>query len=731
MVEMLGQPILESKHRITASVLLVIVIVLSLLVTYFHAPILFHTRGIHTSLWHRLTSRIYQLSLDPSASNQSDASQESPEALLRIYEQQLARYRTAAFMPTYHNHHLRFRLDLKSIAVDLYGETESFRDSTQTLHIECLKKQANSTQFEHEFDLKLFFNVQQVEDEPLQFIVRPITNNESTLKISFVPPGVSMERVKEVILDVNRIYPVPTIFSFTYQWLDLKVKKTFDWPRWPLTRSCADQILNELIQQPSESRVSCSTTHVLHHSTSQRIFAEERSVMTEWLDLQHQASQSKNLAGSPSVLNRTRRGCPFESTLNPRVCSSNFQAWISLYQDWHANVSAGVTDPRLTIEQQRDLIIQGNIRFLLYEKCATGTADRMVHLVTTYLIAILTKRLFFFDANWSEFTEVMQSSLNYERDSIMPWLTQLNRLNRHLSPNHRNYLSSKQYWFGFDRLTQDRDYDRDCPERILHFQGRTGGIVRLLTSNTSIYRTFLTKELQMNAENMFGCLYHSLLVYRLSALIERTSTKSSFNLGHSSEELLQVLLSTNFYPIGVQVRLGDAAMQNILNASIEEKLIESSEHFLSCAADLIAGDRTSFRSARQVPIVYLLSDAVHLRQTALRRSQLPSSCLQTLDMKCQGERDPLFVISSPDPVLHITYSSQPALAFRLAMFDLFLFNLCEQHVITKNSGFGRIAVFASLKRRNISSLLIGKSVSCRLPGQSVSLAQSGYHWSGI
>jgi hypothetical protein len=37
---------------------------------------------------------------------------------------------------------------------------------------------------------------------------------------------------------------------------------------------------------------------------------------------------------------------------------------------------------------------------MLHEKLTSGTADRIVHLMTTYLVVILTKRMFLFDMNW-------------------------------------------------------------------------------------------------------------------------------------------------------------------------------------------------------------------------------------------------------------------------------------------------------------------------------------------
>jgi hypothetical protein len=106
---------------------------------------------------------------------------------------------------------------------------------------------------------------------------------------------------------------------------------------------------------------------------------------------------------------------------NPEICTPEFHSWISKYQDWYENVSLSINDPRLNFEQQRDLIVDQNIRFMLYEKSSSGIADRLVHLMTTYLIAILTNRLFVFDADWPEFSHCMLASLNHGRESVIPW----------------------------------------------------------------------------------------------------------------------------------------------------------------------------------------------------------------------------------------------------------------------------------------------------------------------
>jgi hypothetical protein len=265
----------------------------------------------------------------------------------------------------------------------------------------------------------------------------------------------------------------------------------------------------------------------------------------------------------------------------------------------------------------------------------------------------------------------------------------------------------------------------------------------MMMSPTSVYGKFLTEDLRMRADNMFGCLYHSLFLYRLSAFIEITSANISTDtlqqeqLGHSPQQLLQVLLSPTFYPIGVQVRTGDAIMKGdntnswFKFATSENSLLESFQYFLTCARDIVDGNQTFLTDIKQVPIVFLLSDTVRLRRAALLRWKLPSFCLQSFEDECQNHTHALPIVANPNPVLHVAYTSQQLLAFRLAMFDIFLFGLCEQHVISAESGFGSLGVFASLKQRNIYSLSTLKKGSCLGRDRDISLLGSSYQWSGI
>ena len=137
------------------------------------------------------------------------------------------------------------------------------------------------------------------------------------------------------------------------------------------------------------------------------------------------------------------------------------------------------------------------------------------------------------------------------------------------------------------------------------------------------------------------------------------------------------------------------------------------------------------KNSSQFPVAFVVSDTLSLRRTVLRRWQYSFACLHSRHATCWNNTTELYFLASPNPVLHVAYTDQRRLAFNLAMFDTFLFSLCEQHLITLESGFGRIGAFAASKQRNIFSFPPKGYLFCSNMSQSISLQESGYHWSGI
>ncbi|CAF2513862.1 unnamed protein product [Rotaria sp. Silwood2] len=596
------------------------------------------------------------------------------------------------------------------------------------LKITCLKKSKNNNNFHPICQIYLNFHVKisNFEQVNLNFL----SKNSSCLLSS-------TDRDNIIFLNIHQIFLADDKFRFTYQWSNFEQEKFFSWSQWPLTITCLNSALNNLLENKNQSSqlyfnsFQCSSLDILIHSTSRELYIREQEAVSYWLDLQSNVSIYEKFSDKNNNSIKARRLAPFELAKNSQVCSNKFQNWILNYQKWHENISLAISNRSMTVEEQLQRITELNVRFLIYKKHITGIADRTTHLISSYLVALLTNRLFIFDNNWSEFIDAMQSSLNYQQELIIPWFSQFDRMKKNLSLNIQKSLTIQEYrWFSLARYTSDYDYEKNCPERILIFTGRIGGVVHMITSKSSLYRKFLTIDLEMNPENIFGCLYNSLFTYRLSQLIKQVPLISSNNQSdHSPQQILQTLLSPRFFPIGMQIRAGDETITGKRNFSDEKTILKKFENFFTCSRQIINTNKKLFRETNQIPIIFLLSDDFQIRQAALKRWKFSLECFQSFENNCQWNNNDLYILTNSDPVFHITYTTNQRLAFQLGIFDHFLFSLCEQHLITTASGFGRIAAFASLKLRNIYSLFLDEQPSC--DNQSLPLAVSGHHYSGI
>ncbi|CAF0995490.1 unnamed protein product [Adineta steineri] len=665
-------------------------------------------------LHHNLTTELSvrnSVAIIPNKSLESTSLLSSPRELLLLYEQEYSRVESTSFRPTFHNHHLTLKLNLTAIAIEYFDYFKnSSTKTTSALKITCLQSSKNRNNFRSICDIFLTFQIKILNSQKVQLTL--LSKNTSC--------SVLLTNISDLILiNVHQTFSIDDIFRFTHQWTNTNNKTELFWRSWPPTTTTCLKSL------------PCSLTNILTHSTSKELFLTEQNAVSYWLDLQYQVFINQRLSNERKKSVNNRNFVPYEIAKNPRVCSSEFQNWILDYQKWHENIMLNINNGSMTFEEQRNRIIELDVRFLIYEKHTSGLSDRIIHLISTYLVALLTKRLFIFDKNWPEFTEIMQSSLNYDQQLIIPWIEQLDLLNKNLTQNDRKYLTSKTEWFSSNRLLKDYDYDKLFPERILTFKGHTGGVIQTIHSNSSIYRKFLTIDLQMNTNNIFGCLYHSLFTYKLSELINRAPlTSSDLPVGHSSQLILQILLAPIFFPIGVQVRAGDETMneQNI-DQSNPEHIIGKYQNFLACIQQINMINEKLVDKTIRTPIVFLLSDSYEIRRAALKLKPLSLECYRLSEKECQLNYYDLHVLASPNPVFHVSNDTNRVLAFKLGMFDIFLFSLCEQHLISTESSFGRFPAFASLKQRNIYSLGLHELKSCKNDG--LPLSAVGYQWSGI
>ncbi|CAF4872758.1 unnamed protein product [Rotaria sp. Silwood1] len=371
-----------------------------------------------------------------------------------------------------------------------------------------------------------------------------------------------------------------------------------------------------------------------------------------------------------------------------------------------------ISQPNLTLNQQRDLILQHNLRFLVMVRFESGIADRTTHLIASYLIAVLTRRFYVFDDTWPEFFEIMRANLAFRPEIIAPWISHLKNLNKKLSHNHSLYLSNVWQITREHRCHTDFDYEKLFPERILFLKSHAGNVMQMLTSSTSVYAYFMQNILKMRPDNIFGCLYHMLLIPRLSTFIEASSVESRTD-AVLFQKSLETLLSPKLPTVGIQIRIGDLFMKEDSSVDTNDpSLIERFGGFFTCVEDLSASNPET--------IVFLMADSLRIRKIALNRWYSGSV-----------NHTHIQLLTSTTQVKHITYSKDIYIGFRDGLLDMFLYSLCDQHILTRDSGFGRVPAFASMKNRLLFSLTEKAKPKCALGEGQVSFTQSGREWSGV
>ena len=705
--------------------------------------------------------------------------------LLKIQEKQMYHSIHAPFLPKTHDQFLTIRLRLGEL-IKKYVHGRHYDNSRFHHFILILRYHESTDQNATENEI---FNV--------TFSLRIEVNSSShtatlgeQLKSIFIMNVTSMNKIKKSILTdtvpspnknmINEEITVPTrfliynscIYRFSLELVQPMVKYThkafLTWPDWPLSTTCLMEIMRDLRNKINNHGFfnatpldySCTEVKFLVVSNTYSSFVRERTAVTHWLDITNEASDirldtstlsrmQKNTNERMTVLSSYRRLVPFEKSLNITFCPMNFQMWIADYQKWHLNISRTLMQLELNYTAIKDYILRNNVRFLLYQKTSGnhGATDRIVHLISTYLIALLTRRVLVIDPSWPELERVYIMSLNVLPNIVIPWLSELLRLNqvKNVKPSNTSYISAKTYKFQTERFARDYNYDVQFPERIVTMDSYIGNVVHTISSTTSIYSSFLKNKLGMTSENLFGCLYHSFMIPRLESLIQMTlennmDKNEDYQLGYTYGKILQILLSLKFHPIGLQIRVGDRSFSKKShlhkNPSSNLQLLQTYHYFFSCAAELAnSSNQKNLNSSSvdvgQSAVVYLMSDNRQLRQAALGQWELPHICLNQTLPSCTTSRRSLKLITTTNRLEHTAKAKNTIHALQNVMIETFLFSICQEHIFSQASGFGRVPAFAALNFRNIYSFGKRKRSSCSGKAKDIKLEISAHHQSGI
>ena len=612
--------------------------------------------------------------------------------LLYSYHHHQQKYFNAVFLPEINNHHIILRLHLDSLI-----DVKSTRNQhAQELIFHCYMVLQGRATSRNTSLLTIHVSI----------VLYPRLNAVIHFFKNFTKYGRTLRFNEFMGRPLVFHVPLPVIEGAFYMF-SYKTKTSngtvLKWPVWPLPLDCIRQYSKSREHTHASWRplpASCSTNK-LQALTAQQLFIIEREALSTWLSLQYNMSNM-------SFVSLNRRSHPFERATNTSVCPLSFQKWILRYQDWHTRTGRQLRGLDPVNQTDRAVILNNGIRFVLFETFGSGIADRITHLISTYLVAILTNRFLLFDDTWVDFHQVMRSSLDYQAEVLTPWIFHLDKVNAHISSQDPRFFTVKSQITREERTLNVYDYDREYPERILLIKSHTGNTMHTLTSAKSVYSQFLREALQMTEENLFGCLYHSLIIPRLSMLVDECSVVNS-----SAQYILQKLMFPKLHTIGIQIRVGDSYMTTVKERLFGyEQSIEKHAGFFDCAKTLL--------DKRGSTVIYLISDSLDLRLAAFQKWPYPGNDSRQLQ-----------IITSSNPVKHISYSSNSLGALQLGMFETFLFSLCDVHIITASSGFGRFSAFNSLQHRPIYSFSSEDHPVCSYGEGQVTFMRAGHQWSGV
>ena len=449
------------------------------------------------------------------------------------------------------------------------------------------------------------------------------------------------------------------------------------------------------------------------------LFARERQRLTRYLNLVSDTASNPPPPLSPPLpfrhpvpVSPTRVMAPFEAAERDDRCPAAFQRWVSDYRAFHAGAVARLMAARGDVHELYHLIngtseqasneTMRGIRLLVSGVYRwSGVTDRTSAFTGLYVVAMLTRRVLLLDADWPDIQRVLLSPLTLPIDIVAPQL-------RHLTLDNLT-----QYVPVTDIGPETDDYDAHYHGQIVYITSIKGIIMRLLTESRS-YSPLLS-SLGLTPDNAVGCIAHSLWHLRLSSLLYYQ---------HYQTALLP-LLSPDTAAIGIQIRswhdyvfLSQANETKAGKSVKRDDIAVEAESSVERHSDTITrfGDQGFFHCAQDVtdtlalppsaassapiypkqPVWYLVSDDEAMRAAAVVR-------WGQREGGSSGGRPYLLTLLSKQLLGH-TNAVDLDLGFlflRHALVEQFLFSLCDFHIVSLSSGYGRWPALLALRKRRI------------------------------
>jgi len=197
----------------------------------------------------------------------------------------------------------------------------------------------------------------------------------------------------------------------------------------------------------------------------------------------------------------------------------------------------------------------------------------------------------------------------------------------------------------------------------------------------------------LRPDTLFGCVLHFLFA-------------PSPTLLNGFETQVAALAQPKVLKIGIQIRMGD---NHIFDNPDNTQLMADRRAWFDCAQRI----EDDFRADGQEVIWYLITDSSNLRTLAL--AEYGNKLVSRTDLR----------------VTHIgkerSDNRPPVAGFVAAFAEMYLFAFADYHVISANSGYGKLGAMWSLKPNTMYSVEGGRPCG---RGQFDSLYNLAGSWSG-
>lgn len=460
------------------------------------------------------------------------------------------------------------------------------------------------------------------------------------------------------------------------------------------------------------------------------LFTRERQRISRYLNLVTDTATNPPPPLSPSLpfrhpvpVSPTRAMAPFEAAEQADHCPAAFQQWVNDYRTFHAEAVGRLMAARGDVHRLYHVIngtnqsttaaVNGSssssssatrgIRLLVSGVYRwSGVTDRTSAFTGLYVVAMLTRRVLLLDEDWPDILRVLLSPLTLPVDIVAPLL------------RHSTLDNITQYVPVTDVGPETDEYDQHYYGQVVFITSIKGIIMRLLTESRS-YSTLLS-SLGLTPDNAIGCIAHSLWHLRLSSLLYYQ---------HYQTALLP-LLSPHTAAIGIQIRSWhDYVFLNQANSTKHDDITVEDESSVVKHTDTITryGDQGFFHCAQDVtdtlpllpsttttttqpkqPVWYLVSDDESMRAAAVARWGQRDTDTGSGGSSGSSSGRPYLITLLSKQLLGHTNAVDLDIGFlylRHAIVEQFLFSLCEFHIVSLASGYGRWPALLALRDRRI------------------------------